>query len=149
MPSPFSSLVASFLSFIPGSRLVDGGDVLGLAQAVVGVNTPVVAKAGGGVAGTPVRLGMTKISTVASGADSILLPPAVPGSTVSLNNAGANSAQIFGQQANQGGLAAGDQIVVNNSSTPAAVATGVAQAANVDAEYKCYELGIWKQSVSA
>lgn len=144
------SIVAGLVSFIAGSRLVDGSDCLTLAQHTVGINPDVTAKAGGtGALATPISYGSTRVSVVASGSDSILLPPAIPGGICTIYNGGAQTMKVFGQQANQGGLAAGDQVIVNNSVTAAAVATGVDQASATVAIYRCFTVGLWKQMLSA
>ncbi len=145
------SFISLLTSLIPGSRLLDGGDVLALAKMTAGGNPDVVAHAGGIFTGlAPVQYGFTRISAVGTTGDSIVLPPAVVGASCEVYNGGANTMQVFGQQANTGGItAAGDTIVPNNSVTAAAVATGVSQATAVAAKYLCFTAGVWKQFLSA
>ena len=148
--SVFNSMMQYFASFQPGFREVDGGDCLTLAKLFCAPQTGFVALAGGNAAsGTQLPMGPSRVDTVASGADSVRLPPAIPGAICIVYNGGAQSMQVFGQQANQGGLDAGDQVTVNNSVTAAAVATGVAQASSVMAIYYCFVVGVWKQMISA
>ncbi len=144
-----SSLLALFPSFVAGNRLIDGGDLSALANQVFSTATAITARAGGGQANATVLTNaLNQIGTVASGSDSVMLPQAIPGMAVYINNAGASTLQVFGVVSNPV-TGVGDRIVPNNSSTPQATATGVAQSANVDAEYKCYTAGIWKQNLSA
>lgn len=141
-----SSVLSYLTSLIPGSRLVDGGDVLTGFKYHFQVQTGLIALAGGNAAaGTQLGIGMNKVDTVATAADSVRLPPAIGGSLCEVWNNDANSMQVFGQQANQGGLAAGDQIVPNGSNVAAAVATGVAHASNARWRYRCYVSGVWVQ----
>lgn len=146
----FASILNYFQSFIPGSRLVDGGDLKTMAEMLFGTHTGVTALAGGDAAGgTLLQAGWNSVDTVASGGDSLRLPPAIAGSIVGVWNNTATSMQVFGQQANQGGLAAGDTIVPSNSNTPAAVATGIAQTTAQKAIYVCFVNGVWTQFLSA
>src|SRR5215472_5528024 len=112
-----NSIFQAFASFIPGSRLVDGGDCLQLAKYLFNPMVGITALAGGGQSGaTPLSLGINSVDTVASGNDSVMLPPAVPGTfVVVINNQASNSMQVFGQGANMGGAAAGDTITAHNS----------------------------------
>ncbi len=68
--------------------------------------TGIVALAGGGQTGaTPLNLGTNLIVTVATTADSVILPPTVLGQTVIVINKGANACNVFpavGQRINGG-----------------------------------------------
>ena len=146
----FSSVIAYFQSFIPGSRLLDGGDLLSMANILFRSNIGITAHAGGNAAaGTQLQQGLSRIDTVASAADSLRLPPAIAGARCLVWNNTANSAQVFGQQANQGGLATGDQIVPNNSNVAAAVGTGVALGSAAIGLYTCFQNGTWKLFLTA
>lgn len=138
-----------FQTFQPGNHTVDGQDCFTLARMLVGAVSGIVALAGGGANGTSVSYGMTSVDTVANAGDSIQLAPALPGGWCVVYNNGMNSMQVFGQQANQDGSVAGDQLVPNNSLTPAAIGTGIAQASGVVAIYICFTAGVWKQMLSA
>ncbi len=146
----FSSVLAYFTSFQRGSRLIDGGDLLDQANILFRVTTGITALAGGdAAAGTQLLQGLSRIDTVGTAADSVRLPPAISGGQCIVWNNTATSMQVFGQQANQGGLAAGDQVCLSNPNAPAAVATGIAQAGASIAIYRCFTNGVWKQFLSA
>jgi hypothetical protein len=143
-----ASVLSYLQSFIPGSRLVDGGDCLTMAQYMFGSNVGVTATTSIATAPT-LKPGINSVDTVGTAGFFVKMPPAIAGSKVEVwNNAASNSLQLVGQQANQGGLAAGDQIVPSSSNTAAAVGTGVAQAAGVYAIYRCAVNGVWKQMIS-
>lgn len=145
-----ASVLAYFPSFQRGSRLVDGGDLLDMAQRIFGVTTGITALAGGGQDGaTQLNLGINRVDTVASGSDSVMLPPAVPGTTVTIYNNSANTLAVFGQGANMGGAAAGDTIAATNSNTQQATGTGVTQASTSVMDYVCMVAGEWKQASRA
>ena len=90
----------------------------------------IVAKAGGGQANAfNLTAEMNRVTTVATAADSVKLPPAQPGLGLLLVNHGANSMQVFGQ--------AGDTI------NDVASATGVPQMQNSTVFYFCFTAGAW------
>ena len=128
-----------------GFGLPDMGDLERRIQRwVMSFRTPVTAFAGGGKANAT-RLfkedTCVHVATVASGADSILLPAnPLPGQAHLITNNGASSMQVFGA----------------NSDTINAVATGtgVAQAAGITAMYICFSVtaaGVsnWRRLLSA
>jgi len=80
-----------------GKRLADDDTLNGiLATPQWQTTTGIVALAGGGRPGAPVlNLGSNEVVTVASGADSVVLPSAVPGSVVFVTNAGVSSMRVF------------------------------------------------------
>jgi hypothetical protein len=141
-----NSLLQLFTSFIPGSRLVDGGDCLALAKLSVGATNGLTAHAGGGQTNATAlpMLGCIEVDTVATGADSVMLPQALPGTQIELNNATATSMQVFGQTINQY-TGVGDTIAAAGSSTQQPTATGVAHAGNTCFTYVCFVAGSWKQ----
>lgn len=62
------------------------------------VNNAVTAHSGGGKASaTPLTSKINRLSVVAVGADSVLMPPATPGKSVIIINDGVAAAQVFGQ----------------------------------------------------
>lgn len=131
MPSSTPSL------FQTGPRLIDGND-LNAAFGAAGLSqeTGVTAFASGGKANaTPVTGANIKVSTVATAADSILLPPAKAGLRLAIRNSGAASMQVFGQ-----GI---------DTINAVATATGVAQANGVSALYFCPVDGEWFRILSA
>lgn len=143
-----ASILAQFTSFIPGLRLIDGGELLAMANNIFSTSSGIVARAGGGQASaTVLKTVLNEIDTVANANDSVMLPLAVPGLQVQVNNVTATSLQVFGQLANPnvaGG--GGDTIAASNSSTQQATATGVAHAANTAFTYTCFVAGQWKQN---
>ena len=130
------SAVIANTPFQPGYRLIDGTD---LNKAI---NYPVCASQDGitatasGTQATAYQLTayLSRVTTVATGADAVALPPAVPGLEVSVINSGANSMQVFGN------YAAGDTI------NGVATATGIAQAAGTTFTYTCSTQGKWIQN---
>jgi len=108
----------------------------------------VVAFAGGGQTGATALPGLANaVTTVTTANDSVMLPSALPGTTVFVINQTATSMQVYGQPSNMANSpgTTGDTIMPPTSSTPAATATGVAQAAHVPAIYVCTQVGVWKQ----
>lgn len=102
------------------------------------VVTGITARAGGGqseATAIAATAGIAVVGTVATGADSVRLPAAVPGRVIFLVNQGANSMQVFG---------AGTE-TINGIAT----GTGVAQAAGVAALYICAAAGAWRRILSA
>jgi hypothetical protein len=108
----------------------------------VSVDKPVisglVAHVGGGKANATVitnKQELIQIATVATTADSLLLPPAIPGHLLGISNEGANAAQIFGQGTDTINLVA--------------TATGVSHPASTSAMYFCAVRGNWVRVLSA
>lgn len=96
------------------------------------------ALAGGGQAGaTPLVNGINHVTTVATAADSLMLPPAVPGALVIVRNDGANAAQVFANT--QSSLPSGDEDTINGT----AGETGVSVAAGKTAMLMCCVYGAW------
>lgn len=98
--------------------------------------TGVVAFAGGGKASaTPITAANVVVATVATAADSILLPPALAGARLMIRNSAANAMQVFGQG--------------NDTINAVATATGVSQAATSSALYFCVADGAWFRNQSS
>jgi hypothetical protein len=74
---------------------------------------------------------INRVSTVAAAADSVALPPAIPGLTVCVINSGANPMQVFGDN--------GYADTINDVAT----ATGVSQMQNSCCYYTCPVAGKW------
>lgn len=114
----------------PGKRLADD-DALNTALATPQwqTNTGITALAGGNRTGAPVLvLGSNEVTTVASGADSVVLPVAVPGSVVFVVNAGANALQLFANGSDTiNGTAGATGISVANAKRILCVAADVGQ----------------------
>lgn len=141
-----SQFVDFFRSFQPGFRLVDGGELAQLANQVARNRNGIIAHAGGGQANaTVLGHGINNVETVASAADSVQLPLAIPGARCVINNATATSMQVFGNPSNLNNGGVGDTIAVQGSNSQVATGTGVAQATGVVTEYYCIKMGQWKQ----
>ena len=140
-----TSVVDFFQSFIPGFRLVDGGQLKRQVDLTLSTDYGVTALSGGGQTGATQLTGAFNIlTTVATTADSVMLAVAVQGRYQFVINNGANSAQVFGQTYNPN-TAAGDVIIAHGATTTTASTTGVAQASAVGSMYYCTTSGVWKQ----
>lgn len=147
-----SSVVSLFTSFISGQRLIDGGDLANMVNLLFGYANGIVAHAGGGqtnatpLAGTAgVPVAFASVETVASAADSVLLPAAIPGLEISVANKTATSMQVFGVVSNGNNGGVGDTISASGSNTQVATNTGVAHAGATVFVYSCFKAGQWTQ----
>ncbi len=97
----------------------------------------VTAHAGGGRASAvPITTMITRVTIVASAADSVVLPPAAPGLDLTIINAAAtNAMQVF----------AGGSDTIDGT----AGATGVSQAAGKTVQYISTAAGAWHRLISA
>lgn len=123
--------------FAPGFSLQDGDKLdQALARPFWSTQDGVTALAGGGKAGaTPLTATISRLLTVATAADSALLPPALVGKHVVVINDGAAAAQIFGQGTDTiDGVATG---------------TGVALTNGKIALFFCTTLGAWHSMAAA
>lgn len=113
--------------YTPSRQLISGEDFNGVVAQLNSSSRDITAKAGGGQANaTQLNAANNIINTVATGADSVKLPKGINGLEVWIQNAGANSAQVFTYGTG----------TINNTD---GVATGVALAANAASAtmYKC------------
>lgn len=142
-----SSLLARYLSFQAGSRLIDGGELSQFASSLQTATSGYTAYAGGGQTNaTQLKLGFNIVETVASSSDSVKLPLAVPGSVCVVYNASATTLAVFGQASNPNSATnAGDTIAALADNTQQATATGVTQATATCVTYTCFKAGQWKQ----
>lgn len=118
------------------------GDALNKAigNGLLNYQDGVTALAGGGVAGAPVlALGVNKLSVVATGNDSVMLPPSgtAGGGAVVVSNQGVASAQVFANSASS--LPTGVLDTINGT----AGATGVAVANGKTAIFWTTAAGAW------
>lgn len=144
-----ASLLGLFPSFIPGSRLVDGGELLALANELFGAATGITAYAGGGQANaTNLTKKYNEVTVCATNSDSVKLPLAIPGREIVIYNQSANTLAVFGKATNPN-TGVGDTIAAAASTAQAATGTGVTQATAIIARYSCIVAGKWKQSLSA
>lgn len=138
------SLIDQYTTFFGGPKLIDGAEVRSLANQVVRAVNGITAFAGGGQTNaTKIGAGSTSVDTVASAADSVQLPPAIPGTKIWLVNNTLTSMKVFGVPSNINNGGTGDTIGIQGSDSQAATATGVDQAAGVKAWYVCTRLGQW------
>jgi len=128
----------------PGEHLVDGLTIqvaLQDQQSSYGLT----AHAGGAaLLATKLSVGLNELATVATNADSAILPPAVAGLWVTVINDGAANAAIFPQQANPNNAAnAADTIVPIGGGTAASSTLN----SNAIVTFYCYKPGYWKATV--
>lgn len=129
-------LPSAIPTFQGGFRMPSGSALQALSDLAASVQSPLTALAGGAKAGaTQINAANVQVDTVANAADSVLLPPAVPGMQIFVANTSANSMQVFGSGTD----------TINNVAT----ATGVAQAAGKSAVYFCTSAGKWFRNLSA
>jgi hypothetical protein len=106
--------------FDNGFRLINGTDLNNaLAMPMLQTNPGLTALAGGGRPNaTALVYGSNQVTTVASAADSVLLPIGMPGSMVVVRNSGANAMQVFGRGSDTiNGTAGSTGISVANAKT--------------------------------
>ncbi len=123
--------VISYTPFLPGPRLINGTDLnTQFNYPKLASETSITAFAGGGKASAYQLTAMlNRVTTVATAADSVKLPAAMPGLDVVLINAGANAMQVFGQGSD----------TINGVAT----GTGVSHGAGITAGYRCFTAGAW------
>src|SRR6266481_6420132 len=115
--SLLSSVLALFPSFVPGNRLIDGGDLQSLANELFAAATGITALAGGGQTGaTQLAAALNRVDTCATNSDSVLLPQAIPGRQITVKNNTAQTLAIFGIPSNPV-TGAGDTIATSQSNT--------------------------------
>ena len=143
--STLKDMLSIFQSFIPGPRLIDGGELLQFANNQYSVAIGITALAGGGQAGaTPLSAAFNRVDTVATNSDSVALPQAIPGNKVTVYNNTGQTLAVFGQVLNPV-TGVGDTIAAIANNTQQPTATGVTQATAVETTYTCYVAGQWKQ----
>ncbi len=103
------------------------------------------AHAGGGQAsGLLLTSQNSRVTTVATAADSVVLPPAVAGLTVRVKNAAAaNAMNVYPASSAQGGVTAGDTI------NALAANTAISVAANKLIQFTCFTTGQWDAILTA
>jgi hypothetical protein len=121
--------------------VTDKGANIGSATNRVGMiyrssDAALTAHAGGGQASALALTSMlNRVTTVATAADSVVLPVATAGLRIDVENAGANAMQVF----------ANGSDTINGT----AGATGLSQAIATVAIYRCYVAGAWTRTVGA
>lgn len=106
-------------------------------RMVLSAETGLTAFAGGGQASaTPLQWGANRVTTVATGGDSVLLPPAVQGLCVVVcNAAAANSMNVFPRSGESINALAAD--------------AAFAMASNKAALFVCMATGVWNSILTA
>lgn len=128
-----ADVVSIFTSFIPGFRLIDGGDLEEMAKLLLSAREGIE----GGTSQQDAVPLQTFISQVVDG-NTAVLPPGLPGRYMWVFNDGANPLQVYGASPNPlTGLA--DEIDGQIMFT---------QASGSVVEYICYAPGMWKAFVS-
>jgi len=140
------SIMSLFTDFFGGPKLITGDQLKKLANATVSAKAGIVALAGGGLsAATPVMTSaINSVTTVASANDSVALPAAIPGLTISIISRGAQTMNVFAQTSNPQNGGAADQIIAPTST---ALVASVTIASGAQATFECAELGIWKRMI--
>jgi len=127
------SLIPTFLG---GFRMPSGLALQAMADLTSSIQSPLTAFAGGGqTSATQINAANVEVGTVATAADSVKLPPALPGMRIFVTNTTATSMQVFG--------------TTPDTINAVATGTGVAQAANKSAWYVCTSAGKWFRDLSA
>jgi hypothetical protein len=113
-------------AFIVGKGLQEGGDLQKMANQLYDTEANITAQADGTKANaTRLNAVHNHIGTVAGAADSLLLPPGYVGLEITIANFGGAAAQVFGSG--------------SDTIDGIATATGVSQADNTVASYRCYK----------
>lgn len=123
-PKPFQS----------GFRLIDNTSLNALlANPQVSTEDTITAHAGGTKAAAyQLRATVSRITTAATAADSVLLPPSYAGAQFIIINAGAAAIQVFG--------------TTTDTIDAIGAGTGVSQAAGTTVSYRCVTKGAWKST---
>jgi len=145
-----SSFVSQFLSFVPGLRLVDGGDLLALTNSIGSYTNGITAGVTATLAlATQLTATFNSVDTSTnSGTDGVILPPALPGMEIEIDNNTANTIYVWGVGANQNNGGAADLIIASGSYGNGNAAAHVALASTKASSYQCFTAGIWKQMIS-
>jgi hypothetical protein len=135
--SQMPSSATLYLCATAGAWFTNGtGEGFSGSLMTVSYTEGITAHAGGGRASAvPIVAMITRVTTVASAADSVVLPAAVPGLELTIINAGANAAQVF---------ASGSDTIDGTAG-----ATGVSQAAAKTVQYLSTAAGTWHRLISA
>lgn len=143
----FSSLLQTlgFYNRGGGDRLQGDEALTRLANYTIGYQNSLTALAGGGQAGaTPLATGFNEVDTVATNNDSVMLPAAIPGSSVDIYNAGANTLAIYANVAQSNGSSA-DQMIAKSTNAKTGAAASITIASGHSTVFVCTTLGLFKQ----
>ena len=142
----------SHLAYLPsfqsqrGATLVDAQDLGKFFNMVLGAQSGVVAHPGGGIPlAAPLQYGFNSVDTVATAADSVMLPPAIINGWVWVFSGGAASMNIYNTQANPQNGGVTDVIVPHGAAAANGGAVAIALAVGHCSLFVCVTLGKWKQ----
>lgn len=139
--------ITSLFQWVPGFALQDGGLLQQLSDRLLSATGPTVVTAlpGGGAAGAPVlSLAYNRVSVVATDNDSVVLPLAIPGNEVIVDNDGVSTLAVFASTSNPDNSGTADKIVAQSSLISGGGAASVTQATGISTSYFCTKLGFWK-----
>jgi|SRR5215475_6250574 len=140
MPWPLhehpSQVIDIFTSYVPGFRLVDGGDLKTMADLLFSTRENIMAGDSQADA-TPID---TFISQIVDG-DTVVLPPGLPGRYLMIYNETEQPIQIYGNPLNIL-TGAPDTIATDVSNQQQIMVT---QDGETISEYVCFAPGMWKQ----
>jgi hypothetical protein len=109
---------------------IDSSDVSSAIRDLYTTATGITARAGGGQAdAVPLAAAFNRVTTVATAGDSVRLPAALPGASLTVFNRGAASMNVF--------PATGQTINALSANTALAVAAGAS------ARFVCVAPGVW------
>lgn len=126
-----------FARYLPSRQLIAGDHINKISDLTTSFEGSITALAGGALSAlTPIlNAAFCELTTVASVADSVVLPKSQVGLIITVTNSGSNAAQVFANGTDTINGTAGN--------------VGVALAAAATARYVCTKLGVWKRFVSA
>lgn len=126
----------------------NGTDMANLVNSMFSYNSAVTAAAGTIAQAVQLTAFMNTIVASTNATAAVALPVALPPRRCFIVNQSTNAIQVYGT-ANPSNGSVVDAIVAHNATTSAATATGVSQSTTVVAEYLCFQLGLWKQMLTA
>jgi len=155
MPASLLAFLGSIGAQTPGPTMPNGVDLLNFFKASLGPTASLTALAGGGIPGaTQLNLGWNEVDTVATTGDSVVLPPALPGSMVWVNNNGANTLDIYSNQYNYQNPSSSasyqaDVVVPPGTTSANSATTALTLTSGYVTLLYCAKLGTWKQFLTA
>jgi len=133
-----------------GGSILSGETWVGLFYGQSMAQDNITAHAGGGQANAvPITGPYMRVTTVATAADSVVMPPAVRGMIVTVVNddptVGGKSLNIFPASAAQGGIAGGDAINALAANTAFALNNTFASVSpGIVTIFYCFSNGLWR-----
>lgn len=132
-----------------GGSVLSGETWNGLFYGQSMAQDSLTAHAGGGQAlAVPITGPYARVTVVATAGDSVLLPPAVRGMTITVTNdapgAAAAAMNVFPSSAAQGGIAGGDAINALGANTAYSLASTNNTVPGVVTIFYCFSNGLWR-----